>query len=178
MAFHSRHSAYGLIVGLEVDIASYELPKSVVDIERWQRRLFSTRVQWLHIDAFDKWHASRAFEYERRKIKELATQLRANEDFIKPVLARSVKALSESERIAWANAHITLLQRMISVVSDETALFVAEEEIASWRDIAAGRIGHFDQNTFYIRYDPGLYSEIFGFGPSDEMEYKAPDSNR
>ncbi len=80
-------------------------------------------------------------------------------------LSEATRAISPEAVIAWAEAHVGLLERFIAAHQGpeySTSRFVAKEEIAEWKRVVAGEIPFVDENCSYVRLDPKDHLAIFG----------------
>lgn len=68
--------------------------------------------------------------------------------------------------IAWAEAHLALLDHFIATTTtqaapDAVAVGVAKQERAGWDAVKRGEQPYVDGNSFFIRFDRELYRALF-----------------
>ena len=81
-------------------------------------------------------------------------------------LVESTRTTDPSAVVAWASAHIDLLERFIKACGPDdvakTAVFVANKEITDWRKVIDGTVAFVDENVFYVSVDRTRYAAWFG----------------
>ena len=80
-------------------------------------------------------------------------------------LSDTTRATCPDAVIAWAEAHIGLLERFIAShqgPEHSTNRFVADGEIAEWKRVKAGEIPFVDENCSYVSLDPKDHLAVFG----------------
>lgn len=144
----------------------------VAELETLLRTMRHAGGELLGLDAWDRWGSRGATDEERADFQHTVTTQRAILDKARDQLIDLVTQLRESSPdsvIAWATAHIALLESFAAAREGEesrsTEVFVAREEIDSWRSVRRGERSLVDENVFYIHLDPDAYRAAFGIDP-------------
>jgi hypothetical protein len=142
-------------------------PAAAVALERLslQRRSLSSTL--LNADAFDRWGPREG--PERDAMAAAAASAEQEHQKVTRTLAglvESTRTTDPSAVVAWASAHIDLLERFIKACGPDdvakTAVFVANEEITDWRKVIDGTVAFVDENVFYVSVDRTRYAAWFG----------------
>jgi hypothetical protein len=139
---------------------------AAVALERLLVRRFELAQVLLNVDMFDRWGPQDG--PERDRMMEEGGRARVEHDAVTAQLAALSAETWRRDPAAvraWAEAHIELLERFIAThpdESDSTARFVAGEEIAGWREVAAGARPYVDENCYYVQIDRVRHAELFG----------------
>lgn len=122
----------------------------------------------LYADAFDRWGPKDDDAQRQALEREVAEAEASRRAAIERLERRIAELRVEDPRVleAWADAHVELLDEYLGrVAADSTEAFVAREERGKWLELRDGAGGRVEQNTYYVRYDAGLYQQLFGFEP-------------
>jgi hypothetical protein len=143
------------------------VPDAARELERLLLRRHALNNILLNVDMFDRWGPKSGPEYEQMMADGAQAQ-GEQQEVTRRLAALSVETWQRDPDAirAWATAHIDLLERFIAGhagdTQHDTAVFVAREEIAAWREVAAGARPYVEENVFYVRVDPLRHAEWFG----------------
>jgi hypothetical protein len=142
------------------------MPPTAVALERLLQRKQVLANALLNVEMFDRWGPKEGPEFERmmREGGEFRVEFERTVAALRELATRAQVEEPDTMKV-WAEAHITLLTRFIEANPEESAStgrFVAKEEIAAWREVAAGSRPFVDENCYYIRIEPALHASIFG----------------
>ncbi len=139
------------------------LTESAIALERLLRKRHALGNTLLNVDMFERWGPKEGPEFDVM----VADGIAARRDHAVVTAELTALAAESPETLrAWADAHVQLLEQFVAThssdASQDTAVFVAREEIAGWRDVAAGSRAYVDENVFYVRVDADLHRALFG----------------
>jgi len=115
----------------------------------------------LSLDGYSRWGNNGRYD-QKEQHEAMAARIPETERRIKAEIA----ALRTADPDALAHlidGQIELLNAIIATGKDSTSVFVAKEERQGWETVRAGRADFVAGNCHYIREDPDLFEEIFGF---------------
>lgn len=121
----------------------------------------------VNVDAYDRWGPQEGPERDQIFADGAAAQ-KEHDEVSQQLAARSAELWQrEPDTIrAWAEAHVDLLERYRAAhagdPSDDTACFVAKEELGKWREVGRGELGYVDENCAYVSVDRARHGEWFG----------------
>jgi hypothetical protein len=137
------------------------LPAAALALERLlvRRRVLATAL--VYADAFERWGPREGPEFERM-IAETAAAQREHAEVTTELgnLARDTWDRDRECVIAWANAHVELLDHVVSA-SDDDARRAAALHIDEWRKVARGELGYVDESSDHIELDAARHAELF-----------------
>lgn len=143
------------------------LAEPAVALERLLRRRRTLGGRLLNADMFDRWGPKEGPEFEAMQT-ESAAATREHAEVSAALVARSAETFARDPEAvrSWAAAHIDLLESFIATYAAEpnfsTHVFVAREESALWREVAAGTRPFVDENVYYVRVDAAQAAAYFG----------------
>lgn len=145
------------------------LPDAAVAMERLLLRRRELSSQLLGLDAFERWGPKSGPEYEETmRTLDAADAAHRKVTAELEALSARTRAAEPAALQAWAEAKIALLEAFIAATPGEaasTCRHVAKEEIAGWRQVAAGERAFVDENTFYVQVDRDQHAALFGQQP-------------
>jgi hypothetical protein len=121
----------------------------------------------VYADAFERWGPKEGPEVDQM-IADAAAAQREHEQITGELTARAQEtwASDRESMVAWANAHVDLLERFIAVhAGDEaqsTARFLAQREMDEWRKVARGELAYVDETAAHVDVDAAQYAAYFG----------------
>jgi thioesterase domain-containing protein len=110
-------------------------------------------------------HASDEEKAERAREVEARRQILAD---VPPKLAQLVERTrgeAPAEIEAWCDAHVAYLTAFRAETDDDVRRGVADDELAAWADVRAGKIAYVEENAYYITLNRERYLELFGVAP-------------
>lgn len=144
------------------------VPAETAELEAEAKRIRAAGSVLLYADAFDRWGPKDDSEQAQALAREVAQAEADRRDASERITKRVAELRADDPRPieAWADAHVELLDEFLGrVAPDSTEAHVAQQERAQWLELRAGERSRVEQNTYYVRYDPALYQQLFGFSP-------------
>lgn len=138
------------------------VPEGAIALERLLRRRRELGNNLLNIDMQERWGSDAQKAEARRDGLKLGAEAREVDAELEALAAATWRAEPDATR-AWAAAHVTLLDRFLAETDDDVGRNVATEERGQWQEVARGERSCVRGNVFYVRFDPALYEELFGF---------------
>jgi hypothetical protein len=138
----------------------------VSSLERLLIRRRRVGAELVYLDGFDRWGPKSGPEFDANM--KAAGELFAERSRVTTelrTLSDTTRATCPDAVIAWAEAHIGLLERFIAShqgPEHSTNRFVADGEIAEWKRVKAGEIPFVDENCSYVSLDPKDHLAVFG----------------
>lgn len=139
------------------------MPANLRELETLLATIREVGAELLNLEMYERW--GNGADADMNRALANAGEQHARCETARTQLASLVARLrSEDPRsvAAWADAHITLLERFLETCTDGTARFVATEEISGWTKVKQGSLAFVDENTFYVRCDPELRATLLG----------------
>ena len=138
------------------------VPPSVLELQQLLHRRRHQSGASLSMEMYERWGPRD--KASQRKNAEEAARVAAEARAVEAELVERVRELRADDPdavVAWARAHQDLLRRFLDSTEDQTARYVANEELEHWQQVVDGTRDWVRGNTFYVRYDRERYAALF-----------------
>lgn len=139
------------------------IPAAAIELERQVLTIRDASAELLNMDMYDRWgHGSDPAMNKKMEQADTVRQTHSRATTELSSLVRRYRTEQPKTIEYWVNAHLQLLQYFLQKNTDSTARYVAEQEIAAWQALLAGKQDIVEENVFYVGSDAELHAKLFG----------------